>query len=131
MSEKHEDHIAEVFEGRKTPGSGNKAANPMDVRQSRYSQSVAFAVDGKSTRGKSISVTRPMLDKAVEQAHGERPAISLRFYDDDRLKGFEDWTLVREDDLVELMERSEKLAEAERAVVGSFLLRNLPWGQDE
>lgn len=104
MSDKHEEDLAEAFMGRVTPGSGNQPANPMDVRQSHHESAVAFAIDGKSTRNKSISVTREMLDKAVEQAHGERPMIALRFYDDDRLKSFEDWSLIRQDDLQELIE---------------------------
>lgn len=120
MSDHHEEFLSEVFGARRTPGSGNGSANPMDVRQHRYDHSVAFAVDGKSTRAKSISVTRTMLDKAVEQAHGERPAIALRFYDDDRLKKYEDWAVVKMDDLIELMERSAKLGEAEEAVVKHF-----------
>ena len=99
--------MAEVFGGRVTPGSGNKPANPMDVRQSRYDHDVAFAIEGKSTRGKSLSVTRDMLNKAVEQSHGERPMIALRFYGDDRLRDFEDWVLVRVDDMLELMERAD------------------------
>lgn len=113
MSDAHEEDLAEWFDGRVTPGSGNGFANPMDVRQHRSTQAVAFAVDGKSTRAKSISVTRAMLDKAREQSHGERPCVALRFYDDDRLRGFEDWACVPMDDLLELMERSERLAEME------------------
>ena len=105
MSDRHEADLAEAFGGRVTPGSGNGFANQMDVRQSRYDSEVAFAIDGKSTRAKSISVTREMLDKAREQAHGERPAIALRFYDNDRLTEYEDWVLVQADDLLELMER--------------------------
>jgi len=30
--------------------------------------------------------------------------IALRFYDDDRLKGYEDWCLITKDDMLELME---------------------------
>lgn len=108
MGDAHEQHLVEVFGGRQTRGSGNQANNPMDGRQNRYEQGCAFAWDGKSTRGKSLSISREMLDKAKEQAHGERPMISVRFYDDDRLRHFEDWHLVREDDLLELMEMAEK-----------------------
>ena len=113
MGDAHEEHLQEVYGGRRTPGSGNQPANPMDVRQNRYENSVALAIDGKSTRNKSISITRDMLEKAVDQAHGERPAIALRFYFDDRLRGFDDWLLLREDDAVELLERSERLAKIE------------------
>lgn len=105
MSDAHEAYLAEAFGARLTPGSGNQPANPMDARMNRYADAVAFAFDGKSTRGQSISVTRSMLTKAREQAHGERPAIALRFYDNDRLTEYEDWVLVLADDLRELMER--------------------------
>lgn len=105
MSDAHEAYLAEAFGARLTPGSGNQPANPMDARMNRYVDAVAFAFDGKSTRGQSISVTRSMLTKAREQAHGERPAIALRFYDNDRLTEYEDWILVPADDLRELMER--------------------------
>lgn len=95
MSNKHEEDLAEAFQGRVMPGSGNQYNNPMDVRND------IWAIDGKSTRNKSISVTREMLDKAKEQAQGQRPMVALRFYDDDRLKQSEDWVLVRLDDLLE------------------------------
>lgn len=110
MSDKHEEHLVEIFGGRKTPGSGNQFNNPMDGRHSRYSTSVAFAWDGKSTRAKSISVTRDMIAKARQQSHGERPMLALRWYLDDRLRTYDDWMLIEEDDLLELMERSERLA---------------------
>jgi hypothetical protein len=48
-----------------------------------------------------------MLDKAKEQADGERPMIALRFYDDDRLRGYEDWFIVRADDFLELRDYAE------------------------
>lgn len=114
MAEKHEAHLVEVFGGRRTRSSGNQANDAMDGRHSRYEEIVAFAWDGKSTRARSISVTRDMLAKATEQAHGERPMVPLRFYDDDRLRNFEDWCLVREEDLLELME----LAAQPRETVG-------------
>jgi hypothetical protein len=117
MSDAHEEHLVEVFGGRKTRGSGNQPANPMDGRHSRYERAVAFAWDGKSTRGNSIGVTREMVTKAKEQAHGERPMIALRWYDDDRLRSFEDWVCIQEDDLLELMERSDRLAEIEERVL--------------
>ena len=115
MSDAQEEHLVEVFGARRTRGSGNQPANPMDARQHRLDSVVAFAVDGKSTRGKSLSVTRDMLAKAEEQSHGERPMIALRFYDDDRLRRFTDWSLIREDDLLELIERSERLSKIEQS----------------
>jgi len=57
LSDKHEKHLAQLLGGRRTPGSGNGFANPMDVRQSHY-DGLAFAIDGKSTLSASVSVTR-------------------------------------------------------------------------
>ena len=76
----------------------------MDGRTDRRFESFAWAWDGKSTMGKSISVTREMLEKAVEQAGGERPMIALRFYDDERLRIYDDWILVKADDFLDLQE---------------------------
>ena len=83
----------------------------MDGRHNRYESNFAFAWDGKSTRQRSISVTRARLDKAVELADPERPMIALRFYDDDRLRGFEDWFLVRADDFIEMRDACESFYE--------------------
>lgn len=113
MSDAHEDDLAEWFGARRTPGSGNGPANPMDARQHRSNHVVAFAIDGKSTRSKSIGVSLDMIAKAREQAHGERPMLALRFYSDDRLRTFDDWACVQMDDLLELMDRSDRLAEIE------------------
>ena len=85
MAEKHEADLAESLGGRRTRGSGNQFNNPMDGRHDRYAMPVAFAWDGKSTRSASIGVSRAMGEKAVEQAHGERPMLALRFYTTDRL----------------------------------------------
>lgn len=121
MGDAHEEHLAEVYGGRQTRGSGNQPANPMDVRSHRYDETVAFAIDGKSTRAASMSIPRTMLEKAREQAHGERPAIAVRFYDDDRLRSYDDWLLVQEDDALELLERSRRLSaiEAQGCLTGS------------
>ena len=100
MSDKHEADLAEVLDGRVMPGSGNQFNNQMDVRV----DDIRLALDGKSTRGKSISITREMIDKAREQSQGYTPAIALRFYEDDRLKHADDWVLVPLDYLVGLVE---------------------------
>ena len=107
MGDTHEAWLIEQFGGRQSPGSGNQWRNPMDGRHNRYEQEFAWAWDGKSTRSKSVSVTRAMLDKAVEQADGERPMIALRFYDDDRLRSHEDWIVIRASDFIELQEKAE------------------------
>jgi hypothetical protein len=80
----------------------------MDGRNNRYEQTFAWAWDGKSTLAASISIPRTMLKKAVEQAGAERPMIAIRFYDDERLRGHEDWFLVRADDFIELQEAADE-----------------------
>jgi Holliday junction resolvase len=116
MSDSHEIHLAETYGLRRTKGSGNQWQNQTDARGHRMDEAVAFAVDGKSTLAKSISVTRADLDKLIEQSAGERPLLAVRFYDDEMLRGAEDWALVREDDLVELLERSRLLSAVQEFV---------------
>jgi hypothetical protein len=102
MAEAHETWLAKVLHGRKSRGSGSQWRDQMDGRRSRYHWQFAWAWDGKSTLGKSISVTRKMLSKAREQAGGERPMIPLRFYSDERLRTYDDWFLVRAEDFLEM-----------------------------
>lgn len=108
MGEKHEGWLAALFGGRKTRGSGNQWRDQMDGRTDRRMRAFAFAWDGKSTMASSIKIDRPMLKKAVEQAGGERPMIGVRFYDDERLKGYDDWVLVKASDMAEIIEIAEE-----------------------
>lgn len=86
MSSKHEDFLAGLFQGRKTVNSGAGWADQMDGKQSHGSGEYVFSWDGKSTLGKSISITRDMWDKAMFQTQGwEIPVIPLRFYSNSRL----------------------------------------------
>lgn len=103
MAENHERYLAQVLGGRKAPGSGSGFANPMDGRQNRYNQACAFAWDGKSTLAKSIGVSLDMWEKAVEQAHGERPMLALRFYTSERLSVGLDLVTLKLDDFVEVL----------------------------
>lgn len=103
MGERHEADLAEWLGGRRTKASGSQWNDQMDGRHSRYAQTFAWAWDGKSSMSKSIGVSRAMLAKAVEQAHGERPMLALRFYDDERLRTHEDWAIIRMDDLREML----------------------------
>ncbi|MFF7198222.1 hypothetical protein ACFZAM_31500 [Streptomyces sp. NPDC008079] len=82
MGDAHEKAVAEKLGMRQSRGSGNQWRDPIDARHNRLDTEYAFAVDGKSTLAKSISVTRAIWEKAVEQAGGERPMLALRFYDD-------------------------------------------------
>lgn len=102
MSDKHEDYLARVLGGRKTRGSGNQPANQMDGRHASLIERFAFAWDGKSTLGKSISVTEEMWLKAEEQCHSERPMLALRWYNTERLDVGLDLVTIGLDDFVEL-----------------------------
>jgi len=103
MSDAHEKYLANLIDGVRMPGSGNQWARQTDARNKRYT-SWPFAVDGKSTFGKSIGVSRSMWDKVVEQANGERPLLALRFYADERLTVAEDLVVMSADDFAELLE---------------------------
>ena len=82
MGDLHEAHAADVLNQRQTRGSGNQWRDQMDSKHDRTECVFAFANDGKSTLGKGITITRAMWAKAVEQAGGERPMLTLRWYRD-------------------------------------------------
>ena len=103
MSDSHEKFLAELFDARTTPGSGSGFANQADVRNDDRRQYHAFAVDGKSSFGKSISITREMIDKIIEQAHNERPALAFRFYLDETMRNTVDWVAIAAEDFWELL----------------------------
>lgn len=86
MGDAHEASIAEWLKGRVQKGSGNQWHNQMDVVNDPATPH-AMAGDGKSTLGKSISVTREMWAKAKEQTfQGMEPSLHLRFYADETLR---------------------------------------------
>jgi hypothetical protein len=105
MGDKHEEFLCDLFGGRQSRGSGNQWHNTMDGRTSRREVRHAFAWDGKSTLGKSVSVSREMWRKAIEQAGGETPMLALRFYENERLDVEYDLGLVNIHDLAELIEK--------------------------
>lgn len=80
MSDRHEDFLAELFDGRKTRGSGSHWRDQMDGKNDQHEQAHALAWDGKATRAQSASVSRATWIKACEQAHGSIPMVALRFY---------------------------------------------------
>lgn len=116
MGDAHEEHLAELLHMRKSRGSGNQWRDPIDARHNRLDTEWAFAVDGKSTLAKSISITRTMWDKAVEQASGERPMLALRFYDNQSLKVHADLAACGLDDFAELL-RAARLWEKAQPVL--------------
>lgn len=130
MADKHEADLAELFGGRKSPGSGSQWHRQMDVRQSRFEVDIAFAFEGKSTLGKSLPISRDLWTKAVEQAGGERPALALRWYTDDRLSKVDiDLVAMRTDDLAELLDELSHLRAQLGAIEG--FLENYPDSPDE
>ena len=108
LSDAHEDWLVSLFGGRKTKGSGNQWHNQMDGRVSSREAAYAFAWDGKSTLGKSVSVTREMWTKAVEQASPERPMLPLRWYSNERLEVGLDLVVMHAFDAAEIIEDANK-----------------------
>lgn len=117
MGRKHEDHLAQVFDTTRMPGSGNQWRGQMDGRNNRRTSRFAFAWDGKSTLAKSLSIPRKMWEKAREQAGGERPMLALRFYDNERLDVGEDLVVIGLDDFAEMLEVANAEPEEPRPVL--------------
>jgi hypothetical protein len=108
MGDAHEGRLAEVLGMRQTRGSGNQWRDQMDAKHDHTACTFAFAVDGKSTLAKSISVTRSMWEKAGEQASGERPMLALRFYNNASLEVHADLAVCDLLDFAEMREDAEK-----------------------
>ena len=93
---------------RRTRGSGNQWRDQMDAKHDHTACVYAFAVDGKSTLARSISVTRSMWEKAGEQASGERPMLALRFYNNASLEVHADLAVCDLLDFAEMREDAER-----------------------
>jgi hypothetical protein len=101
----HEEFLAAAVGGRRSKSSGAHWTDKADGRANHLTDEFAFAFDGKSTRGDSISITRAMLAKVREEADGERPMIGARFYDTDDLKEVsEEWVLITAADFAGMRE---------------------------
>lgn len=109
MAQSHESYVAQVLGAGVNRGSGNQWRAQMDGRTSRMHKLFAFAWDCKATLAKSMSISRKMWDKAVEQAQGERPALPLRFYDDESLRTYEDLIVLRFEDFAELLYKANEV----------------------
>lgn len=103
MSDKHEVFLAELFQGRRSVGSGNQFNDQADGRNSEETP-YALAWDGKATLGKSQSITLDTWDKLREQAHGLRPVLALRWYANERLHVRRDLVVLDAHDFVEILE---------------------------
>lgn len=105
LSDRHELFLADLFGGERMRGSGNQFNNPLDVRMDPTGP-FALGFEGKSTRKGSLSISVATWQKLLEQAHGLRPALALRFYrDDNTLTPLHDLVVVKAHDLAELMDR--------------------------
>lgn len=85
MSDRHEEDLASVLDGRKTRASGSTWHDKADGHQRASEGHYRFAWDGKSTLGKSIGVSIDMWRKIGKDSGHLLPAIPLRFYADARL----------------------------------------------
>lgn len=108
MGDIHEERLAEALGMRRTRGSGNQWRDQMDAKHDHTACAFAFAVDGKSTLAKSISVTRAMWEKAGDQASGERPMLALRFYNNASLEVHADLAVCDLLDFAEMREDAER-----------------------
>lgn len=116
MGRLHEEYLAQINDGKKTAASGSGWAEQADGRN-HHDLPFAYRWDGKSTLGQSITVTLPMVEKILDQAHGERPQIGLRWYGDDRLKSvLADWVAVRAADWEETLMAARSWVFLETAV---------------
>jgi len=111
MSGGHERFLVRLFGGDRMKGSGNQPVRPDGRPPDAHRVSFAFAWDGKSTFGSSLSVSKQMWAKAVDQSHFERPMLGLRFYATTRLQDSEalDLVVVSAHDQAELLERLHEL----------------------
>jgi hypothetical protein len=108
MSDAHEIFLADLFDGRRSVGSGNQANDQADGRNRVYDTIYPAAWDGKATLGKSHSVTLETWDKLVEQAHGLRPILALRWYADERLHVRRDLVVLDAHDFAEILEAARR-----------------------
>lgn len=104
LSDKHEIFLAELLGGRRSISSGNQWNDAADGRNSHYETIFPLAWDGKATLGKSHSITLATWDKLVEQSHGERPALALRWYANERLTVTRDLVVLDAHDFAEILE---------------------------
>lgn len=110
MADAHEAEIAEWTGGKVQKGSGNQFHAQGDTKNGEYLVPFPITSDGKATMGSSISVSRAMWQKIVEQTFNQNPALFLRFYEPHttRLTVDLDLGVVRAGLLVELLEKARK-----------------------
>lgn len=108
MGDAHERDIAEWIGGKQQKGSGNQWHAQMDVVNDERAP-FPLAADGKATLGKSISITREMWRKAVEQTFSKIPTLWLRWYKDESLRVVDlDLVAINRSDFLELLDAARK-----------------------
>lgn len=121
-SQRHEREVAQALGGEVVAQSG-AGAQKLDVLGPRGPADWRLRVSCKSTVGKSIGITRAMIDEAevaTAFSYGERPAIALRFYDEKGNRVLKDLIAVTIDDWVEREQRTARLEDELRRRGGDF-----------
>lgn len=113
MGRRHVERAAGALGCVPSAGSGNRWQNPADGR-SGHDDPYPLALEGKSTRGKSLTVTLDMIAKLREQSLGENPVLPLCWYGtDDLTEVLEDWAAVPLDFLSEVLTSARAFVELE------------------
>jgi hypothetical protein len=123
-SRKHEEDFAELIGGTRVRGSGSQWHAKADAANQHFTP-FAFRGDCKCTQGQSISVSKAMIKKLLEDAGGERPALPLRFYANERLDVTYDLVAILADDFGELLENAREAAEL-KARIAEAMIVNVP-----
>lgn len=109
MGDAHEVDIANWLEGALQKGSGNQWHRQGDTKNGEHLTPYPVTADGKSTLGESISITRKMWRKIMEQTFNQTPAIFLRWYRDERLREVDlDLAVVPADFLTDVLRDARK-----------------------
>lgn len=117
MADSHEADIAEWTKGRLQKGSGNQWQNQGDTKNGEFLVPLPVTSDGKSTLGKSFSVTRSMWAKIVDQTFNQIPVLFLRFYKDESLRQTDlDLVVLEAQTFSEILEDARKWREHQEAV---------------
>lgn len=119
MGRRHIERVANALGITPSAASGSKWQNPADGR-SAHDLPYPIAVEGKSTRGKSLTITLDMIAKLREQSLGETPVLPLLWYGtDDLTEVTEDWAAVPLDFLAELLASARSWVILEQEVAGA------------
>jgi Holliday junction resolvase len=79
LSVDHENYIAQVFDGRRSPSSGASVTDPGDVKTEKY------LIECKMTKAETKPVYLQQFEKIAQEAweHSKEPMLALRFYQPD------------------------------------------------